>query len=117
MQIYLILFMLCFALIADAATAAVPTTYNCLRNFYVSGMNGNDNHDGLTPQTAWKTLQRPNDDVTAGDCVNVLDGTYAQSWEWQPSHGGNANVPDGYVVYRAVNKWGAKLLGRQTVTL
>ena len=110
MQIYSILFMFCFAL-AHEATAAVPTTYNCLRNFYVSDMNGDDKHDGLTPQTAWKTLQRPDNDVTAGDCVNVLDGTYAQSWEWQPSHGGNTNTPDGYVVYRAAHKWGAKITG------
>ena len=62
-------------------------------------------------QTAWRTLQRPDRDVRAGDCVNVADGTYLQRSEWQPSHGGNANKTDGYVVYRSAHRWGAKITG------
>ncbi|PWU02813.1 MAG: hypothetical protein C5B53_01240 [Candidatus Melainabacteria bacterium] len=111
MRFFLILSVFSLAPIADEANAAVPTTYTCLRNFYVSDLNGNDNNDGHTPRTAWKTLQRPDRDVRAGDCVIVADGTYAQSWEWRSSYGGNTNRPDGYVVYRAAHKWGAKITG------
>lgn len=100
--------LLCFC---GAASAAVPTNYACLRNLYVDGTTGSDGNDGLTRRTAWKTLQRPDRDVRAGDCVNVADGTYAQRLEWQPSRGGNANRSNGYVVYRSTNKWGAKITG------
>ena len=80
MQVYLFLFMFCLVANASTATAAVPTNYKCLRNFYVSNLNGNDKYDGLTPQTAWKTLQRPDGDVRPGDCVNVSDGVYASEF-------------------------------------
>ncbi len=110
-RVFQALFVVGLALIAGAASAAVPTSYTCLRNLYVNDMIGSDDHDGLTPRKAWKTLQRPNGDVRAGDCVNVADGTYAQSWEWRPSRGGNANTPRGYVVYRSAHKWGAKITG------
>lgn len=107
----LIIFVFYCAPMPYSASAAVPTAYVCLRNFYVDATSGKDGQDGLTPQTAWKTLQRPDREVNAGDCVTVADGTYAQGWEWRPSHGGNANKPDGYVVYRSAHKWGAKITG------
>ncbi len=43
--------------------------------YYVSE-NGNDTHDGLTPQTAFETLQHAADIVSAGDSVLVLAGNY-----------------------------------------
>ena len=113
-QVCLFLFMFCLVANVSTATAAVPTNYKCLRNFYVSSLNGNDKYDGFSPQTAWKTLQRPDSDVRPGDCVNVSDGVYAQSSEWRPSRGGNTNRPDGYVVYRSAHKWGAKITGTRT---
>ncbi len=97
--------------IPGTALAAVPTTYDCLRNFYVDNATGSDSNHGHSAREAWKTLQRADSDVRAGDCVNVADGTYVQSFEWQPSHGGNANRADGYVVYRSTHKWGAKITG------
>lgn len=38
---------------------------------------GADGDDGLTPATAWATLQKAADTVAAGDTVHVADGNYA----------------------------------------
>ncbi len=53
-------------------------------NYYVNGLAGNDSHDGLTPGTAWKTIQRACDylidDVDFNGkqvIVNIAAGTYA----------------------------------------
>jgi len=44
-------------------------------NYYVSE-NGNNSNTGLTPETAFETLQHAADIVTAGDSVLVLPGNY-----------------------------------------
>ena len=43
--------------------------------YYVSE-NGNNSNNGLTPETAFETLQHAADIVTAGDSVLVLQGNY-----------------------------------------
>ena len=43
--------------------------------YYVSG-SGSDTNDGLTPQTAFETIQHAADMVSAGDSVLVLEGNY-----------------------------------------
>lgn len=43
--------------------------------YYVS-VNGNDNNDGLTPNTSFATLQRAANIVAAGDSVFVSSGNY-----------------------------------------
>lgn len=45
------------------------------RTFYVSG-RGNDRRNGLSPQTAFRTLQRAADLTQSGDQVLVMNGTY-----------------------------------------
>lgn len=44
--------------------------------YYVSN-TGNNANNGLTPATAWATLQHAADEVIAGDSVRVANGTYA----------------------------------------
>jgi len=44
-------------------------------NYYVSESGSNSNN-GLTPQTAFQTLQYAADMVSAGDSVLVLEGNY-----------------------------------------
>jgi len=44
-------------------------------NYYVSETGSNSNN-GLTPQTAFETLQYAADEVSAGDSVLVLEGNY-----------------------------------------
>jgi len=48
-----------------------PTT------FYVS-QSGDDTRDGLTPQTAWRSIEHAAKQVVAGDTVLILDGTYEE---------------------------------------
>lgn len=53
----------------------VATTIFAQNNYYVSN-SGNDSNNGLTPATAFLTLQHAADIVTAGDVVRVANGTY-----------------------------------------
>ena len=57
-------------LLLAGATDAAAATYHV-------APGGNDADDGLTPATAFATLQRAADAVAAGDLVLVADGTYA----------------------------------------
>jgi len=45
---------------------------------YVS-LNGNDAHDGQTPETAWRTLTRAASSAAPGETVYVMPGTYAET--------------------------------------
>jgi hypothetical protein len=90
-----------------------PTTtasYTCVRNWYV-GQNGSDSAAGTAATVPWKTLQHANDSglLKAGDCVNVAPGTYPIVNTTYLTHGGNANSPTGYVVYRSTTPQGAKI--------
>jgi hypothetical protein len=86
------------------------TSYVCLRNWYVAP-NGSDNASGTTVSTPWATLQHADNTgaLRAGDCVNVAPGTYPVRATITLGTGGNANAPDGYVVYRSTGFQGAKL--------
>jgi hypothetical protein len=71
--------------------------YACLRNFYVAP-SGSDSGDG-SQSHPWQTLQHANDaGPVAGDCINVLPGTYPNGVTI--SHGGGLAAAKGYVVYR-----------------
>ena len=50
-------------------TVANPATFN--RTLHVDAAAGNDDSDGLTPGTAWRTLDRANAAVAAGDTVRL----------------------------------------------
>jgi hypothetical protein len=82
-------------LLQGARIAAAATTY------YVAG-TGADNNDGLTPATAFRTLQKAADLTNPGDTVLVMDGTYTSSWP-----GGDAldlkrsGTPDAWITFKA----------------
>ena len=57
-------------------TVANPAAFN--RTLYVDAANGDDAFDGLSPSTAWRTLDQANQSVVAGDTV-VLQGTFTGS--------------------------------------
>jgi hypothetical protein len=89
--------------------------YTCQVNYYVDGVNGNDANPG-TQAKPWKTIQNadngyPNVPV-AGECVNVLPGTYPINRIMVFSHGGNANSTSGYVVYRSTVQGGAHIIAQ-----
>jgi hypothetical protein len=72
--------------------------YTCVKNYYVA-TTGSDTNGGTSPATPWKTLQHANNlGRTAGDCVNVAPGTYANGV--LINSGGNLASSTGYVVYR-----------------
>lgn len=60
---------------AAAATLAVLATAAHATDYHVAS-GGSDGNDGLTPMTAWATLQHAADTVGPGDTVYVADGTY-----------------------------------------
>lgn len=48
-------------------------------DYYVNAATGLDTNDGLTPSTAWKTLQHTEATATAGKKVLVYPGTYVEN--------------------------------------
>src|ERR1044072_7678862 len=52
------------------------TNVTALRVYYVDGTAGNDQNDGLTLATAWKTIQKSFDAAVAGSTVMIKGGTY-----------------------------------------
>jgi hypothetical protein len=54
----------------DAPAAAAVTVY------YVDGAQGNDQNDGLTLATAWKTIQKSFNTAVAGSTVKIKGGIY-----------------------------------------
>jgi hypothetical protein len=79
-------------------------------SYYVSG-TGDDDADGLSRRTAFRTLQRASDLTNPGDTVWVMDGTYTRTKDQytQGSDGVNSDIlridrsgePDNYIRYRA----------------
>ncbi len=63
--------------------------------YYVSE-NGSNSNNGLTPQTAFETLQYAADMVSAGDSVLVLEGNYVG---FDLRNDGNQNFP---IVFKAI---------------
>src|SRR6266496_2545836 len=51
-------------------------TSTSLQVYYVDGAQGNDQNDGLTLATAWKTIQKSFDAAVAGSTVMIKGGTY-----------------------------------------
>lgn len=51
-------------------------------NYYVNATTGNNSNTGLSPDRAFKTLQRAADRTMAGDTVFVMNGTYVKDNSW-----------------------------------
>ena len=79
----------CLLLLLYFNTSSAQTTY------YVSE-NGSNSNNGLTPQTAFATLQYAADIVSAGDSVLVLDGNYVG---FDIRENGTQNSP---IVFKAI---------------
>jgi len=82
-------------------SAGIGLLYTCVSNLYVNTSTGNDANDGLTPTTAFKTIQHADTIIPSpGTCINVAPGTYTFTVPFEPAHGGNQSSPTGYVAYR-----------------
>jgi hypothetical protein len=83
----------------DAAPAPAPG-----RTFHVDAQAGNDNFDGLTPATAWKTLEKVNATVfEAGDRLLFKAGT---TYTGQLVPRGSGKLTDGRPVPIVVDRYG-----------
>lgn len=91
--------------------------YSCVHNWYLSP-TGDDSNSGKSPSSPWFTMNRADQSVQPGDCVNLAPGTYAYTPSSVPhanstpvtlTHGGNMNTSTGYVVYRSSTPDGARI--------
>ncbi len=67
-----------------------------VEDLWVDGQNGNDEHDGLTPATAYRTIQRAADQAGPGTTVHIQPAVYRET-VW-PALNGSAAEP---VLYQA----------------
>jgi hypothetical protein len=102
--------------LSTSLSAAPP--YTCTINYYVDAADGNDSNPG-TQAKPWKTIQNADDGYPntprAGECINVLPGTYYLSSSLILSHGGNENSATGYVVYRSTVPQAAHIIAQSGI--
>ncbi|MGN1156515.1 MAG: hypothetical protein ACI4TK_10085 [Agathobacter sp.] len=57
------------------------------REFYIDSENGNDENDALTPETAWRTTKRLDEEAGFGDIVYFKRGCVYYNVEHNPQNG------------------------------
>lgn len=65
--------------IEELYQSASPVNY-----YYVDGVDGNDSNDGLSPETAFATIQKGIDTAEDGDTVLVYPAEYLEPDPWDP---------------------------------
>ncbi|MBV9210471.1 MAG: hypothetical protein JOZ52_07570, partial [Acidobacteria bacterium] len=96
---------------SDYAAPAVPSPSV---TYYVDGDAGNDNNNGLSHQTAWKTLIKANHAATPG-ALFLLSGTFGSGQNIQPDNSGTAT---NRITYRREPGYSAVLeIGRFDATI
>jgi len=70
-------------------------------NVYYVALDGNDSNDGLSVDTAWRTIDKANRNLQAGDTVYVRGGTYNEIIE--PWNSGTEGEPITYMNYNGEN--------------
>ncbi|MHC4153657.1 MAG: LamG-like jellyroll fold domain-containing protein [Planctomycetota bacterium] len=66
----------------SAYTPVAQFTVANRETFYVSAADGNDNNDGLTPETAFATIQKGIDTAEDADRLLVFPGMYAEELDF-----------------------------------
>ena len=101
----------------DAIAYESPQTY------YVDGVNGDDNNDGLSPKTAFATIQKGIDTTQDSDTIIVYPGLYTEyinflgknitlkSTDPTDSHIVKTTTITGTVVFRGTEQASCKLTG------
>ena len=98
---------------SSLAASYITPTYTCVRNRYVSKTGNDSTGDGLTPSTAWLTINHATGATSAvsdqpGDCIIVGPGTYNEQVRFVA--GGNADTATGYVALVSQVLHGAKII-------
>ncbi len=93
----------------DALPKSFAPSYSCTHEFHIDSKS--ESGDG-SAEKPWPSLQAANDSgvLHGGDCITLSDGDYPLATGVNLDHGGSANAPDGYVVYRAATRHGARLI-------
>lgn len=81
--------------VVQAAPAVSQATSADAATLYVDAVSGDDDDDGLTPASAFRTLQHAADVATPGTVIRVLPGIYRESV--RPSADGTAAAPITFV--------------------
>lgn len=73
--------------------------------YHVDGDNGNDNNDGLTKETAFKTIEKAHSVTNPGDTVLIYDSTVPYGYYENYVRDGiiltRSGLPDAYITYKA----------------
>ena len=87
----------------------VPS-YSCVRELHIDS-KAKAPGDGSAARP-WPSLQAANNSgiLRGGDCVTLASGTYPIAAPVGLTHGGASNAADGYVVYRAAERHGARIV-------
>jgi len=96
----------------NGALFSLLATTSCFAaDIWVDAINGNDNHDGLTADTALRTLQVAADIATPGTLVHIQPGIYRETIK--PANSGTPQAP---IIYRAEQGLGTVTIrGSETV--
>ncbi len=93
------------ALAVDSNPLSNISTNLNMSDLWVDGVSGNDANDGLTPGTAFRSIQKAADVASAGTIVHILPGIYRESV--RPAQSGAVSNP---IIYKAES-------GRGTVSI
>lgn len=79
----------------------ITDTCSADSNIYYVSINGNNANNGLTPETAWQTIEYAISMVSSGDIINIMAGIYT------PSNGqiiiANYNTPGQWLTIKNYN--------------
>jgi hypothetical protein len=75
---YVLILLAISLVLGSASNAAEPGDSKKGRVFYVRQTIGNDSYNGLSPQTAWRSLSKLKDVMQAGDTAYVGPGLYRE---------------------------------------
>ncbi len=101
------------------STYAAPSAPTHLQTYYINSNTGNDLNNGLSPATAWQTIQKANNNAIPGDLF-LMRGTFTNQWI-NPVNSGNSinkitfkKEPGQSAIIETGNFGGAVSLGGQS---
>ncbi|MEM5016814.1 sugar-binding protein [Metabacillus indicus] len=71
------------------------------KDYYVSSKKGDDNHDGLSKNKPFKTIQKAHDVSKPGDTIYIMNGTYLDVGKEGVVEIKRSGLPDAYITYKA----------------
>lgn len=82
---------ICLIIASIACLSLSPVIVTAATSYYVDGTSGNDNNNGTSTGSAFKTIQKAASVAVAGDTVYIRGGTYFESV--RPTNSGASGNP------------------------